>query len=454
MVRSKYRCWGGRLLLSAVLTAALVAGEISAAGGVRAAAGPAAQAQGRFLSGSVLGVDLATRIHMAPASASAPPSATSDNHVNLGGGIKRLGNNPGGILTLGAVNQYATASADGSSFASSGAVGSNGAIAIGANGNADTGIAPSTATLDLASIIAAAPTLQSGLSSASVNVGALAATANETGAGVQSGAYRIGSLNLDLTSPTLLPVYASASSALDAALVAVRTLGVITNLPNASSLLAPLTMITSADGSFLINLQTGVVHVDVAKLLTGQQINGQPGDINNLPPNTLLLPYVTAGLTTQLLPAITTAITGPTGLVQNLTTQLGAATLAGLPIPLASLNPILTTLTSTLNPIVAGLGISVVTPVANSLAGLVALTGNVEPTRPNTVASYSKAALSIGVVPTPQATSSTLATATVGPNAGPPVIPTATDLTPASGPIAGNTTVTVTGTGFVPASPR
>ncbi|QNK81641.1 IPT/TIG domain-containing protein [Nakamurella sp. PAMC28650] len=434
------------------MTVVLVAGTVFVSGGIASAAPPpAAQSQGQFLSGTVGAGNLANLASVAPATASAPPDTTNDVPlsatalnsvtVGLGGGINLLGTgaNPG-ILTLGAVNQYATAATAGSSYASSGAVDNSGAIQIGANGSANPGVAPADATLNLASVIAATPALKTALSSAVVNVGAVAASANETATGTQSGTYKIGSLSLDVTSPLVAGIYTQVNSLVGTALGTLNAIPLVSNVPTASELLAPLTTITSADGSITANLQTGAVHIDIRKI-TGL-------NLDTLAPNTNLTPAITAALTTQLLPAITKALTGPGGFVETLTARLGQIKVAGLPISTGLLNPVLTALTNGLNPIVSGLGANVITPLATALTGLVTLTGNVEPALPNTAPTYSKAALSIGVVPAGNAAVVTLASASVGPNAGPPA-PTATSLAPDHGPLTGGTTVTVTGTGFL-----
>ena len=458
--RNEWRS-AGRRFFAATLTTALVAGAIVGTGGVADAVSPAAQSEGRFLGGTVLGGDLAGLLSVAPATASAPPATTdvepltatalSAVTVGLGGSVNLLGSN--GILTLGAVNQYATAAPDGSSQASSGAVGNDGAIAIGADGNAQPGIAPASAKLDLADVIADVPALQTALSGAVVQVGAVAAAADQTAAGVQSGAYKIGSLSLDVTSPLIKNVYATVSSTLGTVQGTLNglqaTLGplvTVNGIPTLTSLLAPLTAITSADGSITANLQTGAVHIDIRKI-TGL-------DLDNLAPNTNLVPAITLALTTQLLPAITKALTGAGGVVQTATSELNGITVttAGTTVPLTAgqLTPLLSALTDPITALVAGLGTSVLTPLANALTGLLALTGNVEPALPNAGPTYVKRALSIGVVPTADAAVVNLASASVGPNAGAaPTIAAANGLSPDHGSTAGGTTVTVTGTGFV-----
>jgi hypothetical protein len=118
----------------AVLTAALlgIGGSVLAA--APAVAAPAASiGEGRFLDGTALGLDLGNVLLLQPAAAtntgqpapvtqSTPLDVTVLNaaRADLGSGIQLLG--PNGLLTVGAVNQYAQANANGSSTAASGAV--------------------------------------------------------------------------------------------------------------------------------------------------------------------------------------------------------------------------------------------------------------------------------------------------------------------------------------------
>lgn len=134
--------WSGRSKGVAIVTAALLGAGGSILAAAPATAAPVASTgQGRFLSGSALGVNLDDILTVTPANAVNSGGATdTDVHpldvtalnavnVDLGGGLNLLGNN--GILTLGAVNQYAAANADGSSVAASGAVTNTGGIGVG-----------------------------------------------------------------------------------------------------------------------------------------------------------------------------------------------------------------------------------------------------------------------------------------------------------------------------------
>ncbi|MET3806569.1 hypothetical protein ABIB25_003585 [Nakamurella sp. UYEF19] len=455
-----------RRALAAVVTLALVAGGSVLFAGNAAAATPVSQSVGRFLSGTALSQNLSALANLAPASATnvgAPATVTSSNpldvtalnavDVNLGGGVNLLGSN--GILTLGAVGQYATASATGSSYASSGAIDASGAIATGA------GVPAADATLNLGSLLGTVPALNGVVSAGTLSVGALAGTATETATGAQSGTYKIGSLSLSVTSPLVSGITTGLTTTLTAlqpavnalpglirAIPAVGALATISTPPNLATLVTALGTVTSADGSITANLQTGVVTIDVAKVLTTAGLN-----LNTLPRNTDLLPYITAALTSQLLPAITTALQG---LITSITNAINgiSVTVLGVPVALAVLapvlNPVIAQVTAPITTLIGNLGSTVITPLATGLTTLLSLTANVEPTAPNAASTFTQSALSIGVIPGANTARVTLASATVGPNAGPLGAPTATSLAPNQGPIVGGTPVVIIGTNFVP----
>jgi len=430
-----------------------------------ASAAPVSTARGAFLTGQALGLNLSGLLAIANANASntgSPASVTQLSplvaadltaDLEVAPGVPLLG--AGGVLTLGAVNQYANAKSDGSSGAASGAVTDSGAIgAAGTNG-----VPASNATVRLGALI---PAAQLGtLADVTVNVGALSATANQAAGanGAQTGAYRIGSLNITANSPlvgnigtglvTTVSGLQGTVNGLQATLNGLLGgLVTINNLPNVGNIVNnTLTVVTSADGSITANLKTGVVQIDVEKVLATAGLN-----INTLPANTDLLPYITAALTTQLLPAITTALTNTVTALTSAITNI-SATLLGIPVSLSVLTPLLnglvTTVVAPVNATIAGLGATVITPLANTLTNVVALQANVKST---TGGVFTETALRVGVLPTlaTPVASLNLASASVGPNAGP--IPTTTGITPNHGPVAGGTTVTITGTNFTAGS--
>ncbi|WP_396290266.1 choice-of-anchor G family protein [Curtobacterium sp. KT1] len=437
------------------------------AGGSILAAAPAmaapvaSTAEGRFISGSALGLNLDDILTVTPADAvNTGGAADTDVHpldvtalnavnVNLGGGLNLLGNN--GILTLGAVNQYAAANADGSSVAASGAVTNTGGIGVGGQD----GVPQSNATLDLSGLIGT--DLAGALANAQLEVGAVSATAAQAAGpdGAQTGDYGIAGLDLSLTSPALgatvtdlrttLGTLQPTVDNLENLLAVLGPLVEVDGIPNLVTVLDSATGdVTSADGSITANLQTGAITVDVAAVLTNAGL-----DINNLPANTELLPYITDALTTQLLPAVTTALQG---VVTQLTASLQglSVTVLGVPVPVGQVlpivNPVLAQVVAPINQVVAGLGETVVTPLANALTTVVSLQANVQETSADGV--FTQRALRVALLPAAGTAVVNLASAAVGPNAGPLAVPTITTLDPDNGPVAGGTVVTVTGTGF------
>ncbi|WP_172832223.1 choice-of-anchor G family protein [Nakamurella panacisegetis] len=446
------------------LTVAMVAGSLLLTGTAASAASAPAVAEGQFLSGILLGNDLANLVSVTPAKATAnaaPPAVTVSNplsvtalnavNLDLGSGINLLGTQ--GILTLGAVGQYATASSTGSSSAASGAVDNSGAVGVGA------GFPAADASLSLDSLIAAVPALGTALSTGTLQVGAVSATAAETAAGVQSGTYKIASLQLQVKSPLVAGITSTLTTQLtalqptvDGVTATLNGLGLglvtVTGIPNLANLVSTLGTVSVDGGGIVADLNTGSVTVDLAKLLTFQ---GK--DLNSLPRNTDLLAVITTALTADLLPAIQTALSG---LVNTLTTAINGITATVLGIPISAsvlkgvLDPIIAQVVAPVNTLSAGLGTSVITPLADALSGLLAITANEQPVAPNSGATFTQTALRVGLVPTGHTAQIDLASASVGPNAGPSDPPTAATLSPSSGPSAGGTTVTVTGTGFVP----
>jgi len=454
--------WNGRTQGIAVLTAAFLgAGGSILAATPATAASAASIGQGRFLSGSALGINLDDILTVTPADAVNAGGATvTDVHpldvtalnavnVNLGSGLNLLGDN--GILTLGAVNQFAQANPNGSSLAASGAVTNTGGIGV---GGLD-GVPQANATLDLSGLVGA--DLATALADLDVEVGAVSATATQASGpdGAQTGDYGIEGLDLTLTSPALGSTVTGLRTTLgglqptvDNLQTLLQVLGPlvqVSGIPNLTAVLDSTTNVTSADGSITANLQTGAITIDVAAVLTNAGL-----DLNNLPANTELLPYITDALTTQLLPAITTALQG---VVTQLTTSLQnlTVTLLGVPVPagqvLPIVNPVLAQVVAPINGVISELGTTVITPLASALTDFVSLQANVQE---NADGVFTQRALRVGLLPnaaTPAAIVN-LASAAVGPNAGPLAVPTLSALDPDNGPTAGGTSVTITGTDF------
>ncbi len=124
-----------------------------------AAVVPTSYAQAQFLSGSLLGGDLANIVALEGAEAyndgteslqtsKDPLHATALDAIDVDapGGVQL---DLGSFLDAGAVNQYAEAAKDGKSLAASGAIGDDGAIGVGAVG----GGAAGDLDLDLSSVL-------------------------------------------------------------------------------------------------------------------------------------------------------------------------------------------------------------------------------------------------------------------------------------------------------------
>ncbi len=387
----RHRIGFRRTAVAVVVT--LVAAIPASFSGSAAAAGPVSQATGDFLSGSVGGTDLAALIALQGASAQnfgVPATVqeakgldvTAVSAINVSTGtVNLLGTNP--ILALGAANQYAGANNDGSSFGASGAVTDTGAVSVG------TGTQQGSATLDLTAILPVAGLL----TSASVTVGALAATATETTAFAQSGNYQIAGLTVNAASP------------------AVTALGTVLAALIAANCAAPPCPVTLTAPGVTLDLVAGTIALDLNTLI--------PGLDGGLPVGTALLPLLTAALAT----ALATPVLTVNGVVVVVAPAVVAAALA------AALT-------------------ALVTALDTALTGVMALTVNNQATVAGT---FTETALRVNLLAAAVtiATVVNLASASVGPNAG-PAPPTALTIDPNSGPTAGGQTVTITGTNFIP----
>jgi hypothetical protein len=455
-----------KLAITLLLAVAMIIEVFYLSGSPRAnAIIPVSQAQGQFISGSALGTNLNSIVAVNPATATnnggaqsiqnSPLSVSLLNQVDVpissGPVVDLVGTN--GILDLGAVNQYAEADPSGASVGASGAVDSAGAITLG-GGPTD----PANATFHLTSLLGG---VTSGLGSLTLTAGALTGRAAEAANGTQTGTYQIAGLDLSLQSPlvaaietnlqTLLATDQAAVNLIPAAINALPLGGVatISPMPTLTTLVSGLTSITSADGSITADLQTGAVDINVGTLLTGLGL-----DLDHLPPNTDLLAKIDTALATQLVPAIAAALTS---VLTAITTALDGITVTvlGLPVSLAllapAIDPVITTITSGITALSGGLTGSLATPLAAALSTVLSLVANGQQATGGT---FTESALTVGLLPsapTPAA-QVVLAAGSVGPNAGPIGPPTATSLTPTSGPDTGGQTVTITGTGFITAA--
>jgi hypothetical protein len=304
--------------LAAGLTSVALATGFALAGATTARAAdstPVATSEAQFLSGSLLGVNLDNVVALAPASAHAgandprmtqsdPLKVTALNAVTVGDGSS-IQTSAGGGVQAGAVGQYATAAPDGTSMAWTGAAGPDGGVGIGQ----DQGGQGGDATVDLSKLLGAG--FASNLTNLQLAVNAVAAQAVSDGKSA-SGDYSLDGVTLNLTSPAIANLTDKVNTALDSVKSRLAVLGgsdgelvtdvnkLLTGLNPALNLLGANADVTATvdtgdlsklvqdllqaqygDSGITFNLETGVVTLDLGKLL------GE--DLNNLAPGTELI---------------------------------------------------------------------------------------------------------------------------------------------------------------------
>src|SRR5690625_4534824 len=239
--------------------------------------------------------------------------------IELGEGIKLFGDN--GILSLGALGQYAKTAEDEAPFASAGLIGEDGMIIAIPDGSPD-----ESAYLDLTPLLEMA-SLDELLTQASLELGAISSSATLDSDGGPVGDYQIADGQLTLKSnaigelsdllsdaldeisqpinalvgqgglidETLDPLLNGLADTLNSILLGIGSideLGVTTtvdvDLQGAlnSILDQPL---TSEDSAVTIDLDSGEIILDLARLVQDTQGGDYDGTLNNLPPNTELL---------------------------------------------------------------------------------------------------------------------------------------------------------------------
>ncbi|MGO3721531.1 choice-of-anchor G family protein, partial [Microbacterium gubbeenense] len=329
------------LAAGGVVTTLAVVGSFAGIGAATAAESDIAEAEGRVLtfSGGTVNVDQLAALESAYSANGGSPEAVnsplslellSGLNIDLGVGLGALfadGTNDG-VLGVGALGQFAEANAD-RVYASSGAVGDAGAIAIGGTDPAD------SAYLDLGNLLGAVGTeLGIGditgtlISDLRLDLGAISASAEIGDDGVPVGDYQIADGQLVITSPAVsgladrinqvagglseqLNGAFGADGALNTALTgATDALNALTSAINAiplvtldeigvtatadvdlSNALASLLQeqLTSDDSALTIDISEGTISVDLAKLVQDTQGGDFDGTLNNLPENTEIL---------------------------------------------------------------------------------------------------------------------------------------------------------------------
>ncbi len=284
-------------------------------GSALAAPAPASQSTGRFLSGSLGATDLDTvaAIEGEAAQSTGGKNVTRYNSLEasaLAGavrlpltGVLQL---PGGnVVSLGAVSQYAQADADGSALGASGAIDNSGGIAVGGQSGR-----PADASIDLTGLGGSA--VAGTLGDLKLSLGALSAQARQAPGshGSQQGRYQLGALTLDLTAPGLAaligPLITRSGTVIAGLATAFNGAGLpltVTGIANFPNLVTELSSVSADQGAVTASLPDGRVHIDVARLLAASGL-----ELNHLPPNTDLMPYLAKALATALPAAVTALI--------------------------------------------------------------------------------------------------------------------------------------------------
>jgi hypothetical protein len=264
-----------------------------------------AYAQGKFLGGTILGTNLDSVAQLGAAVATndgSQPTQVSSDPLALSAAGTQLVDQPNGVqadlgafVDAGVLNQYAKAASNGTSMAAAGAISSDGGVGAGTVGPGT----PGSLTLNLSKLIGAG--LSDTLANVTLDVKAAAAQANAAGA-TASGRYTLEGLQLNFTSPAIanldnhitgaLSPVKSAIGALDgsngllAGTVADASGGVSPLLgsnvrvtaninANLDAAIKPLLTSKYGNGAVSLNLSTGAVSVDLAKLLGGT-LNDKP----------------------------------------------------------------------------------------------------------------------------------------------------------------------------------
>jgi hypothetical protein len=347
------------------------------------AAPPVSQSEGRLVLANLLGAPSTQVAALAGASAidplgtggpftsDVPLDAVALQALNLQASAVDLFG-AGGIIQLGAVGQYAQARDDGSSVAFSGTVSS--APSLVGVGTSPTGGNLGAPGGGNSALIAIGDPVTSP-ASISASIGVLAASAQETAAGVQSGDYAIANLDIAVGGTLVSTAVTPVAGILDTLLAVVN----------------PLIGTPIADP-----LAGGQVTVSLADLLAAAGV----ADITDLPPGTDLLSFLpdavvakVATLTNATLDAVTTAIAG-LALPLDIVTATIAQDAANAALAL-------------LTPLTAG-------PLVLAVTALAQLTVN---NQSLTNGAFTENALTVGVGPAGAIASVALASATVGPNA-------------------------------------
>jgi len=394
----------GRAVLSAIALAAvlLLVTPVAAQ-----AAAPVSQAEGRLVLATLLGAPSTPVADLVGASAVDPLGTggpyTSDVPLDAvalqaltlqASAVDLFG--AGGIIQLGAVGQYAQARDDGSSVAFSGTVSS--APSLVGVGTTPTGGNLGTPGAGNSALIAIGDPVTSPVS-VSASIGVLAASAQETAAGVQSGSYLLSNLDVVVGGTLVSTAVTPAGNILGTLLAVVNPL-IATPIANP--------------------LAGGQVTVSLTDLLAAAGV----ADISDLPAGTDLLSFLADAVAAKI-STLTAAVLGD---VATATAGLGVIDAVVVATAVTTANTALGLLTG----LAAG-------PLSLAVAALAQLTID---NRNIVNGAFTENALTVGIGPAGSIASVALANATVGPNtaAVAPVPPA--PLAPGGGGVGGVSTTT------------
>jgi hypothetical protein len=300
--------------------------------------------------------------------------------VNVGAGnIPLLQNN--GIITIGAVSQYGQAVNDGSSAAFSGTVsGAPGLVTLpgGLPTSGDPAIPAAQIQLGTAGILGGAD-----LVNVDLQITTLAAAAKKDQGAAPAGAYALAGVSAEVGGTIVGGVAGTVGTAIDTANLVLSPLGVTVVNP----------------------LAGGTIAITEAELLA---VAGVP-DLNSLPAGTDLISFLPQAVANKVVSLVNDTLASATTAVN----ALG-------PIAQITAGPVLATLTTALNGVVAGVATTIVDPLGTALTALVSAKVNVQETAPS--GAFTQTALQVGVAGGTIATVD-LASATVGPNLDAAAIP-------------------------------
>lgn len=378
--------------------AAVLAASLLIPAGTAQAADVVSQATGRLVQTSVLNTNILDTALALRGARAVNPDASGDvtvdqplNAAALGGllglsvgSTNLFGDN--GVIRLGAVGQYAQARNDGSSSAFSGAVSAAPSlIGVGTVTPSSVGspTANQSATFQLGS--------SSDLVGLRVDLGVLAASAQQAVDGTQTGQYVLSNAGFTVDG-TLV------SGALAVINPALNTLIAAANLSNAG-LSNPF-----ASGKVTLTLDDITAAAGVAS-------------VNALPPGTDLLSYVPKAVANKIISQVNSILDASSALATQLQSNFLTAP-AGLALQAA-----VATAKATIVPALNGISSTLVTPLSNAVTQLAQMQVNIKTTGSD--GSFTQTALRLGLGPSGSLARVDLASATVGPNAGLLAVPVA-----------------------------